>query len=274
MSSYTGKSWRLNRVAKGTPDVYYDLGGYVISAEPKMPAEALKSVVTAQRKLGILETALVKPAISFVMDIAVLADYITAYCMVTGEGDVPAHTLYFTDGAENFDFSDAKVTRCELTQRQTEPLRAAIEVLAKSHATPSIGTFLGESVKPMFKTALTTLSISGTAITNWQEFGFGVNNNVAQEFLGTDLMPAEVFEQAAEYFGHILLSRKAASKFGTVKAGTKGNVVIALQDRCLLYITKTFTFTNALLESSVITVRELNLELERIEWAGDALTIS
>lgn len=276
MSAQYGKTWRINRVVKDTPDVYHNLGGTVLDARIDPRVTIHEEVGSGEgRQLSAQKPVAAKPLVEWTQNIRSLTDYLTTYAMITAEGAVPAHTLYVSDGAEHHDFSLAKVNSCRISIRQLETIKAALSVFGKTYLTPTIGTFLASSVKAMYKDAVTTLTLNTTPVTKWSEIEFGVDNTVLQEILGTNIEPAEVEEQEARYTMRITRARVgAASKFGDAIAGTKQDFVIALQDKQGSPVTKTFTFADMYLTSARIEDRELGLVMERIEGKGKSLVIT
>lgn len=273
MSSAFGKSFQINRVVTGAPDVYYQMGGTIINATPGVRGDSIREAGTGQRRLALLKSAGVVPQLDFEMNIKRLDDYITSYAMISEEGVVPAHQLYYTDGVDDMGFTECKVDSCRILVRARESVKAEISVLAKDVSAVTLGTFLSRTEEPISWEDVTAISIGGE-VTNWREFAFGVNNNVSAEFLGSGLMPSEVEEAEAFYSGYVLLSRKAASRMNSVKSGSKAIIAIGLEDHQSTPVTTSFTFTDALLKVSTVEVRGLGLELERIEWEGDQLSIT
>jgi len=269
-----GKTWKINRVAKGSPDVYYQMGGTIINAtiDPRITVHS--EAGSTQRQLASHKVVEAKPVLDFDMNVRRLDDYIIPYGMPSGEAAVPAHTLYVTDGTEHHDFSSAKVNTCRVRINTTESIRASIQAALKTDAAPSLGTFLYRTEKAMYKDAVTTLTIEGSPITGWKEIEFGVDNKVMQECLGTSIPPSEVEEQEAVYSGHIHRAKPSASKYATAIAGTPQDLVIALTDKQSSPVTKTFTFADALMKTAKIEDRALGLVMERIEWEGSSLVIN
>jgi len=274
MSAQFGKNWKINRVVKGTPDVYHELGGSVLNARIDPRVTVYEEVGSGQRQLTAQKAVAAKPLVEWTQNIRRLDDYITTYAMITAEGVVPAHTLYVTDGVEHHDFSLAKVNEVRISIRQLESIKAAISVFGKTHNTPELGTFLYQTEAAMFKDAVTTLTL-GAAVTKWSDIEFGVNNNIIQEILGTTITPSEVEEKEARYFMRITRARVGAtSKFGDALDGTEQDFVIALVDKQTTPVTKTFTFADMVLTTSRIEDRGLGIVYERIEGKGKSLVIT
>jgi len=276
MSAQFGKAYKINRVVKGTPDVYHELGGTVLGGRIDPRVTVHEEVGSGEgRQLSAQKAVAVKPIIEWTQNIRRLEDYITTYAMITAEGVVPAHTLYVTDGAEHHDFSLAKVNSCRISIRQTASINAAISVFGKTRAAPTLGTFLYQTDPAMYKNAVTTLTLNTAPVTGWRDIEFGVDNNVVQEVLGTAITPAEVEEQEARYFMRITKARiGATSKFVDAYSGTVQDFVIALQDGQGTPVTKTFTFADMYLTTARIEDRELGMILHRIEAKGKSLVIS
>jgi len=237
-----------------------------------MRGDIYKEPVTGTRALDVLKQTGVVPGLDWTMNLKILATYIEAYAMITAEGAVTAHSLGFTDGVEVNELKLAKVDRCNIVVRCGESVKAELSAIGEDMDEFVPATFLQDTEAPIVWTDA-TLSV-GSAVTNWREFAFGVNNNVVAEFLGTTLVPTDVEDLQAEYFGHAIISRKAASKFAGVKGGAETAIEITLADHQTTPVTTTFTLAKAILKSSRIEVPGLGLELERIEWEAPGLVIS
>jgi len=272
MVSYFGKSFELNRVVENGTYTHYELGGRPIRATPTMRGDVYKEPVTGTRALDVLKQTGVVPGFDWTMNLKVLTDYITTYAMVTAEGAIPAHSLGFTDGVESNELKLAKVDRCNIVVRRGESVKAELSAIGEDLDIFVPATFLHKTEEPIMWTDV-VLAIDG-GVTNWREFGFGVNNNVVAEFLGTGLVPTDVEELQAEYFGHVIISRKTTSRFSGVKGGDAAIISVALTDHQTVPVTKTFTFAAGILKTSRIEVAGLGLELERIEWEAPGLVIT
>jgi len=275
MSAQFGKNWKINRVAKGTPDVYYQLGGTVLDAHIDPRITVHEEAGSGTRQLVSQQVVAAKPVVEWTQTIRRLDDYITSYAMITAEGAVPAHTLYVTDGAEHHDFSSNKVNSCRISIRQLESIKAALSVFVKTHDVATLDTFLYRTDPAMYKDAVTTLTLNTVAVTKWSEIEFGIDNNVVQEILGTTILPSEVEEGEARYFMRITRGRVGAtSKFGEALSGTEQDFVIALTDNQSSPVTKTFTFADMLLRTARKEDRALGIIMERLEGVGKSMVIS
>jgi hypothetical protein len=275
MSAIFGKTYKINRVVTGTPDVYYQLGGTILEGRYDVRPTVNEEVGSdTGRTLASQKVVAVKPMIDFTMNVRVLADYLTAYAFITANGAVPAHTLYCTDGTETFKLTDAKVDKARITINQNDPIKAAISVLAKAYATATAGTFLFKTDPAMYKDAVTTLTIGGAPVLKWRDIEISVDNNVLQEILGTTIAPAEVEEQEARYEITITRAKPAASLIADAYAGTSKTVVIALVDKQGSPVTKTLTFTDALISTSELQDRELGIIYEKIVCKAKSVTIA
>lgn len=248
------------------------MGGSVIRAVPTLRGSIFKEPVTDTRKLGTLKGTGAIPGLDWTMNLKILATYIEAYAMITAEGAITAHSLGYTDGVEVNELKKAMVDRCSILVRRGESVKAELSAIGEDLEVFTPATFLQDTEEAMDWTDC-TLDIGG-AISNWREFGFGVNNNVVAEFLGTGLVPSDVEALQAEYFGHAIISRKAASKHAAVKGATETSIAIALADHQASPVTRTYTFTKAILKTSNIEVPGLGFELERIEWEAPGLVIN
>ena len=265
-----GKTFKINRY-----DTQYNpMGGTILNATLDPRIQTHMEAGTAQRQLASHKVVAAKPVLDFEMNIRRLTDFITSHAMITAEGVVPAHTLYYTDGTESYKFENSKVNTCRISIKTLESVKANIQVALKSHAALSPSTFEFRTEDAMYKDAVTTLNIESAPVTGWSEIEFGVDNKVLQEVLGTDIEPTEVEEQEAVYTGHILRAKPSTSKYTTALDGTVQDIVIALQDNQSSPVTKTFTYANACLKTSKIEIRKLGLDFERIEWEGKSQVIS
>jgi len=275
VSTIFGKNWKVNRVVKGAPDVYYELGGTILDCRLDPRAAIAQEIGSGEGRQITQKVVAVKPVIEWTQNVRRLEDYIIGYAFISGEGAVPAHTLHVSDGTEHHELDGVKVNTCRVRITQTESIRADISALIKTRTElASVGTFKFRTDPAMFKDAVTTLTIGGASVTKWTEIEFAVDNNVLQEVLGTDLTPTEVEEQEARYTGRITRARSGSSLFADALSGTKKDVVIALKDNQSTPVTKTFTFTDALLRTSRIEDRALGIVFERIEWQGNKLTVT
>jgi len=275
MSAQFGKNWKINRITKDTPDTYYQLGGSILDARIDSRVTVHEEAGSQTRQLVSQEVVAAKPVVEWTQNIRRLTDYITTYAMITAEGTVPAHILYVTDGAEHHDCGGCKVNSCRINIRQLESIKASLSVPFKTHATPSLGTFLYRTEVALYKDAVTALTLNAVAVTKWSEIEFGIDNNVVQEILGTAVLPSEVEEQEARYFMRLTRARVGAtSKFGDALAGTEQDFVIALTDKQSSPVTKTFTFADMYLRTARKEDRALGIIMERLEGVGKSLVIS
>ena len=274
MSIAYGDKYKINRFES---PAYYGLGGTVMTATIDPDAEIATEVGCGEgtRAIAFRKIAAVRPKISWTQNIRRLVDYITLNALITAEGAVPEHNLAVDEGAGGLHlFTGCKVNTCRITIRQSESIKAALEVLAKARSTQTTWTFVKATDEAMYKTALTTLSIGGVAETKWQEVEFGVDNNVIQEMLGVSILPTEVGERQALYSGHIIRAVAQASLVPDVLTGTPKTIVITLTDNQATPVAKTFTFTNAELRRSQVQARGLDMIIERIEWEGKTMVIT
>jgi len=276
MSAIYGKAWKINVVVKGTPDIYYPIGGTVLNAKIDARPTIHSEVGSGEgRQISAQKIVAAKPLIEWTMNIRDLEDYILESAMITDEGVVPAHVLYVTDGSEHHDFGLCKVNSCRITIRQLESIKAALSVFIKTHAPLTPETFNFRTFPAMYKNAVTTLTLNTVDVVKWSEIEFGVGNNVLQEILGVDILPSEVEEQEARYSMRITRARVGAtSKFGNALDGTTQDFVIALTDNEETPVTKTFTFADMYLSTTSKEDRGLGIVYERIEGKGKSMVIS
>ena len=275
MSAIFGKTAKINRVVTGTPDVYYELGGTVLEGRYDVRPSVNQEVgADTGRTLASQKVVAVKPMIDWTMNVRTLANYLLAYGIITANGAVPAHTLFFTDGSETFKLVDAKVDKVRITINQNDPIKAVVTALAKSYDTATAGTFLFKTDPAMYKNAVNLISIGGSPITKWRDIELSVDNNVLQETLGSSIAPAEVEEQEARHEITITRAKPAASLIADAYAGTPKTVILTLIDNQSSPVSKTLTFTDALISSEEIQVRELSIIYEKIVCKAKSVTIT
>lgn len=273
MSTIYGTDYQINRKDGAT---YYGLGG--TPYEPTLDPDA--TIVTevgcgeGSRAISAQKIVEVRPKLSWSMNVRKLADYITLNAMITAEGAVPSHDLAVKIGTEYHLLTGCKVNTCKITIRQRETVKAALEVFAKDRTAGASWTFVKATDAAMWKDSLTTLSIGGTPVTNWSEVEFGVDNKVVQESLGIDIKPTEIGEREAVYSGYVLRAVNTATLIPDVIAGTPKTIIMTLTDNQGTPVAKTFTFANAVLKTSRVNVRGLEMVMERIEWEAKGLVIS
>lgn len=270
MSGY-GINWKIGRYLNPT---YYALGGTVLEASLDPRVTVHEEAGSGQRQLASQKAVEAKPTLEWTQNIRRLADYINAYCMPTAEGAIPAHTLHVTDGIEPHELGGVKVNSCMITIKVSDSIKAKISAMIKTHTTASIGTFSEATEAAMYKNAVTSVTLGGGALTQWQQIEFGVDNKVLQETLGNQLMPAEVQEQEALYTMRITRAMNTASRFGLALAGTSQTFVIALTDNQSNPVTKTYTFADMYLTTARKEDRALGLIMEKIEGKGKSLVIT
>ena len=248
------------------------IGGSVIRAAPTLRGGIFKEPVTDSRTLGTLKGTGAIPGLDWTMNLKILGTYIETYAMPTAQGAITAHSLGYTDGAQVMELKKAMVDRCNVTITRGGSVRAELSAIGEDLAVFTPATFLTDTEAPIDWLDC-TLDIGG-AITNWREMAFGVNNNVAAEFLGTGLVPSDVEALQAEYFGHAIISRKSASQHAAVLGASETSIAIALTNNETSPVTRTYTFAKAVLKTSNVEVPGLGLELERIEWEAPGLVIN
>jgi len=270
MSVKTGKDFHLNRFA--TPDTWEALG-IVNPCEPFVAVEDMTEEGTETRKLSLLEPSLAVPQINPTI-LLQRFDYLTTYAMITAEGVVPAHDLRWTDGITFYTLADCKVNTCEVTIPFSGADKAVLGIIGKTLDdtvfSPDWASF---AEKPMTRKNVTALSVGSDVISRFVEVAFSVDNRVSAEGRGTGIIPLDVYEKEARYSGRLDLVSTAAALLMDAYSGTRKTVVITLTDRQTSPVSKTFTFTDALLKTSRLRVSGLSRLVERIEWSGDSLTI-
>jgi hypothetical protein len=266
MTISTGKDWKISR---GTGSY---LGGIVLDADGGTEAQIFSEPGTGQRALAtppIVTQA--KPQLRWTMNLQRLADYITAYAIISEEGSVPSHTLYTTEGNNTRDLQDAQINSCELRVNRGESVKAVLEALGSTWGTTyQAGSARAE--QPIdWKDVTFTIDVD--EITNWRGLSLSVNNNVQQEWLGTLLTPTVTFERAAEYKGYIERSIAGNDYISDVQLGNTKDIILAIVDHQTSPVTTTFTLADCALNVSRKIVRQLDLILERIEFSGSSLKI-
>ncbi|RLG99721.1 hypothetical protein DRO19_01525 [Candidatus Bathyarchaeota archaeon] len=268
MSYVFGKDFKLNRWDSGT-STHVALG-IVDPSTLSINGRTFKKAGTGSRQLRVLKLQEKQPRLEFTLGLQRF-DYITNYCMIESEGDVPAHILDVLLGSNKYRFSNCKVASCEVTIRPGEMVNARIEVLAKSFAegtwTEAMQSF---NEDPVTWRDVQSVQVASQAITDWKEIVFRVNNNVESQFLGTSVDPAAVYEKQAEYSGYII---HAGTGILTDLEEDK-TVVISLQDHQATPVTKTWTFSGCVINVRRLEIEGLGMVFERIEWEGKSLSYS
>jgi len=275
MSVKTGRDFQLNRYYfDGTTEYWYPLG-IVNPCEPFVDvAELVQEVGTGTRKIQLLEPALVQPQINPTILVQRFA-YLIEYAFRSGEVEVPAHTLKWTDGLTYYTLEGCKVNTCEVTIPFSGAIKAVLNIQAKSlDDTPFTPSWVSWTEEPITKRDVTALTLGGVDILGrFIEVVFRADNRVVSEGRGTGITPQDVYEQEARYSGRIDLALTSAALLKDVYSGTKKTVVITLQDRQTTPVTKTFTFSDVVIKSRE-RVEGLRRIIERVEWEGARLTIS
>jgi len=270
-----GKEFNLNRYYYDVVDNWQSLGGIPKPCYPESLAREIAEPGTGTRRFVTLDVAERRFRISPTLLLQRLSPYLTTYAIASGEAGIAAHQLDWTDGAETKKMTDCKVNRCSFIIPHPEKITCELEIFGKNiedqTKSPSWETY-SERVLTFKNVSL--LQINDVDVSNWKRIEFGVDNHVGEESLGTEPKPAEVEELEAEYFVRLVLSRKGASKLGSVGVGNDEKVEIAITDNKPTPVTTTFTFTEAVLTRSRIEVPGMGFLLERLEFMPRKLTIA
>jgi len=274
MSYPFGKNWKLNRWDSESSTMV--ALGILDPSTLRVGAEArtFKMPVGGSRTLGVLKAQEVTVPLRFSLALQRF-DYITDYCMPEEEAAISSHVLRGTDGIKKFEWTGCKVNSCELSIRRGEPVKAAIEIFASdiNDAATFAEEFVEFSEDPILWSDLQSLKIAGNTVTDWREIVVRVNNNVRNEFLGPALKPSIIYEEQAEYSGHILLAG-SCSQLGNIKNGSKISIEFTLQDHQATPTTKTWKFDGCIVTVNRAEPPGLGLVIERLEFEAKTLGYS
>jgi len=268
-----GKEFKINRYYYTTTDNWESIGGIPTSCRPQRIGRPLVEAGTGQRRLTTVELAELRYRLEVDMLVQRLSPFLTSYAIVSAEGDLPDsdNDLHWTDGVDNKELSDFKTNRCTFNVRHGESLRCRLEFFGKDivdHGLSPDWEIYDD--KTLTFRNITELRLGGTVLTNWKEIIWGVNNNVAEESLGTQPKPADIEDLQADYEFTIVLSREAASKLGDTGSITNG--LVKVTDN--VAATTIFTFSEGKLSLSRIEIPGLGYILERLELKPRKLVIS
>jgi len=197
------------------------------------------------------------------------------YVFANAEAALTSADIIFTDGKKDVELTSGFFDSCEVSIKYGQSIRAAIAYVCKLYDnTATYGTHQKDTEEPMDWTALTTLKLATTPITNWRAVTFRVANNIQVEHLGSDILPSEVFQKHFLYSGTIQRALTGASEAVTIMQGSKKDVEIQLTDNAASPVTTTIKFNTAALFTSREEVPELGLTLETINWEAGSLTLS
>jgi len=269
--SQFGKAFKIN-LSSGT-GAWTPIGGIAKPCRIEAVARHILEAGTGQRKAVILDVSEIRYAIPATILVQRLSPYLTGYAIKTGEGSLPAHKIHWTDGVDIKQLDGCKVGRCQFGVRHGGNLVCDLTIVGKTLSDLTTEpTWQTYPEKALTYKNISSFKINTTSITNWKRIEWGVDNHVVEESLGVDPKPSEVEETLAEYSAACVISRKAASQLASV--GAAKTVEIKVTDNQSPAKTTTFTFKNALMTLSRVEVPGLELELERIEFKPESLTIS
>jgi len=270
-----GKEFKINRYYYTTTDNWESIGGIPTSCRPQRIGRPLVEAGTGQRRLTTVELAELRYRLEVDMLVQRLSPFLTSYAIVSAEANLPDsdNDLHWTDGVDDKELSDFKTNRCTFNVRHGESLRCRLEFFGKNivdHG-KTVAWDIYEDRTLTFKN-ISKLQFGGVVLTNWKEIIWGVNNNVAEESLGTQPKPADIEDLQADYEFTIVISREDASKLGDI-GEIKGGLVQVTDNQATPEI-KTFTFSEGRLSLSRIEVPGLGYILERLELKPRKLVIS
>jgi len=269
--SQFGKAFKIN-LSSGT-GAWTPLGGIAKPCRIEAVARHILEAGTGQRKAVVLDVSEIRYAIPATIKVQRFQPYLTGYAIKSGEGALPAHKIHWTDGKDIKQLDGCKVGRCFFRVRHGGDLICDLTIVGKtlSDLTPE-PTWQTYPEKALTYKNISSFKINTTAITNWKAIEWGVDNHVVEESLGVEPKPSEVEETLAEYSVACVISRKDASQLASV--GTAKAIEIKVTDNQSPAVTTTFTYSKALITLSRIEIPGLELELERLEFKPETLTIS
>jgi len=276
--SLTGKSYKLKRYDSGD----YHVGGILFYGNPDMNPTLTQEAGSGQYELALSKVTGVAPKINWHMKLQRLENFIADYsntnefAFVNDEGAQTAYTLYYTDGLDNFNFTDCYTNSCTIRIPLHGAIVAEVESLATTYASQAYGSDPSAITDAVLtKANLDTLKLESTSIkTDWMTVDFGVTHNVKQENLGTTLPPADVYQQETKYFVNITRALKTQSWASSAYNGTDQTVTIQLNDNQTTPVKTKFTFTNMQISAQSKEIRELGIIQERITCSGKDLTLA
>ena len=163
---------------------------------------------------------------------------------------------------------------CDLSLDQERYLVADIVVSSLGSESREL-TIPADSVLPMTKESITTLSVGGNSLSaNWTSLKFGIKNNVTQLSSGNSVSMSEQIARHAEYSLDVQILKKAQMQYGTDSTTRTRSVVIALRNNQTNPAVTTFSFANMDLASNSISVDNLNAVYERIAGVSNSVVIS
>jgi len=215
----------------------------------------------------------VRPNVRITFDV-VRTNFITRRCMMNGNADVPLTRILWYDGQAWFQIS-GYADSCRLRTSPGEMLQCDVTLRGDEIRTASSDTCSGWNEDPLTHENISTFSVGGSGITNWERLEWGVENQVNQVALGTSIIPTEVFDQAARHTGSYRISRRwTGTKFDESQTGVGQDIVIAVTDKQSPAITTTFTYPSGIIRTASVEDRDLDLIWESGDWEAETVTIS
>lgn len=270
--SATGKLWRMFWHRPGSA-IYRPIGNV------RNVAPATDGSITREEDSGnrtpFIKQGSVRPNVRFTFDV-VRTNYITENCIITNNGDVPLHSLVWYDGQEYFDLSGLADT-CRLSTNPAGMLQCAVVVKGRA-IHPKVawsGATSGWNEDPLTHEDVAQFTVQASGWTNWDRLEFGVNNQVDQTPLGTDILPSEVYEKAARHTGNYRISRRwAPTKFDESQQGTVQMMVIGITDKQAVPVTTTFTYSGTIIRNASVEDRDLEMVWESGDWEAENVNIA
>lgn len=270
MSTKTGINLSVGRYDGTTP---YALGMRVTSCKvKKLPLHNTDEAGTATRQVDQTSTGFYYE-IQLRGKVKRFTDYITTYCMITAEGNLPSHNIYVDDGIESRGFTGCYVDKCNISGRQNGVVMADITIKALADEVKDL-TITEATEAPISKAGVSTISFGGAAKTKWTTWNFAVDNHVQVVATGNGVAATEIYAKEATYSGQVQFVKTAGFVFGFGTSVTNSTVVYTIVDNQSSPVTKTFTFASAKFESNEYGPEELDLNYETVTWRGYSLVIS
>lgn len=239
---------------------------------------SLREPGTGTRRLTIIKQSHTIPHADIDYDFQT-GRFISGYCLAgipQAESDLSGVDLRWFDGCSGYRSRGVwLVNTCRVSTRVDESVPVSVSLigqrigagsgtLALLHVSESgIGKACWADTKVRMGAAC---GPSATEITNWTEWEFNINNNIATQQLGRDTFASEVYDQQMEYNGSISRSIRCGqgSKLSPVSGGTLERmeyIISGIDGQAWHYC-----FSSGLYTVSRTEVSDLGLFFETIEW--------
>jgi len=283
MSSRTGKQYRINYKNKTPTTPVWEGFGVVRRPRTSIETTSLKEPGTGTRQLTILKQSHSTPRIGIDYDFQT-GKFISGYVLTRPPQSIPlSGTDYaYYDGCSGWRLHGDTghpplVNTCRVSCRVDESVKVSVDVIGKHWLDGFSGTasnmpvtesgVRGKACWADTKILLGCVSGVSSEVTNWTEWEFNINNNVATQQLGRDVYPSEVYDQQVEYNGRFRRSIRCGQpeKFSLISGGVTASrlmfVISGADGQCWRYC-----FSGVLYTVSRTEVSDLDIAYETIEW--------